>query len=144
MVKQTLYTAEVRTRGGRSGNLESSDGNLRVQLSSPPGMGGQGGPGTNPEQLFGGAYAACFAGAVQYAASLKKIDTGEVRVDAQVGVGPSSDKEGFEILVALAVTLPRLNQTDAEALVAEAHRICPYSNATRGNVEISLTAHGGV
>ena len=142
MVKQTLYTADVRTRGGRSGSVESSDGNLKANLSSPEGMGGQGGSGTNPEQLFGAAYAACFAGAVQYAASQKKIDTGEVRVDAQVGVGPSSDKEGFEISVALDVTLPNLNQKDADVLVAEAHRICPYSNATRGNVEVKLTAHG--
>ncbi|MEO6829138.1 MAG: organic hydroperoxide resistance protein [Acidobacteriaceae bacterium] len=143
MVNQTLYTADVTTRGGRSGHVESSDGNMKLHLSPPEGMGGQGGSGTNPEQLFGAAYAACFGGAVQYAASQKKIDTGDVMVQAQVGIGPSSDKEGFEISVALEVTLSKLNQKDAEALVAEAHRICPYSNATRGNVDVKLTTHGG-
>jgi Ohr subfamily peroxiredoxin len=107
-------------------------------------MGGAGGSGTNPEQLFAAAYAACFGGAVQYAAGQKKMEIGEVMVEAQVGIGPSTDKEGFEIAVALEVTLPKLSQKDAEALVAEAHRICPYSNATRGNVDVKLTAHGGV
>ncbi len=144
MVKQTLYTADVLTRGGRSGHIESTDGNLKLHLSPPVGMGGEGGSGTNPEQLFAAGYAACFGGAVQYAASQKKIDPGEVMVQAQVGIGPSSDKEGFEVSVALEVTLPKLSQKDAEKLVAEAHKICPYSNATRGNVEVKLTAHGGV
>lgn len=144
MVKQTLYTADVITRGGRSGYVESTDGNLKLHLSPPVGMGGEGGLGTNPEQLFAAGYAACFGGAVQYAAGQKKIDTGEVLVQAQVGIGPSSDKEGFEISVALEVTLPKLSQKDADTLVKEAHKICPYSNATRGNVEVKLTAHGGV
>ena len=81
---------------------------------------------------------------MQYAAGQKKIETGEVMVEAQVGVGPSTDKEGFEIAVALEVTILKLSKKDAEALVAEAHRICPYSNATRGNVEVKLTAYGGV
>jgi len=144
MLKETLYTANVTTRGGRTGRVESSDGNLKLHLSVPTGMGGQNGSGTNPEQLFGAGYAACFGGAVQYAAGQKKMDTGEVMVEAQVGIGPSADKEGFEISVALEVTLPKLSQQDAEALVAEAHRICPYSNATRGNVDVKLVAHGGV
>ncbi len=144
MLKQTLYTADVVTRGARAGRVESVDGNLKLHLSVPDGMGGQGGSGTNPEQLFAAGYAACFGGAVQYAASQKKVETGEVMVEAQVGVGPSADKEGFEISVALEVTLPKLSQKDAETLVAEAHRICPYSNATRGNVDVKLTAHGGI
>ena len=144
MIKQTLYTADVTTRGGRAGRAESKDGNLKLHLSPPEGMGGNGGSGTNPEQLFAAGYAACFGGAVQYAAGQKKIETGEVMVEAQVGIGPSTDKEGFEVAVALEVTLPKLSQKDAEALVAEAHRICPYSNATRGNVDVKLTAHGGV
>ena len=143
MVKQTLYTADVSTRGGRSGRVESSDGHLNMPLSTPQGMGGQGGSGTNPEQLFAAGYAACFGSAVQYAASLKKIETGEVMVQAQVGIGPS-DKEGYEVAVGLEVTLPKLSQKDAEALVAEAHRICPYSNATRGNVDVKLKPHGGI
>ena len=143
MLKQTLYTAYVTTRGARAGRVESSDGNLKVHLSVPHEMGGQNGSGTNPEQLFAAAYAACFGGAVQYAAGQKKMDTGEVMVEAQVGIGPS-DEEGFEISAALEITLPKLTQQEAEALVAEAHRICPYSNATRGNVDVKLTAHGGV
>ncbi len=144
MLKESLYTANVTTRGARAGRVESADGNLKLHLSVPQGMGGQGGSGTNPEQLFAAGYAACFGGAVQFAASQKKIDVGDVLVVAQVGVGPSTDKEGYEIAVELEVTLPKLGQKDAEALVTEAHRICPYSNATRGNVDVKLTAHGGV
>ncbi len=125
MIQQTLYTADVTTVGGRAGRVESKDGNLKLRLSAPEGMGGNGGAGTNPEQLFAAGYAACFGGAVQYAAAQKKIETGEVMVEAQVGIGPSGDKEGFEVSVALVVTLPKLSQKDAEALVAEAHRICP-------------------
>ncbi len=144
MIKQTLYTAQVNTLGARAGRVESSDHNLKLHLSVPAGMGGQGGPGTNPEQLFAAGYAACFGGAVQYAASQKKMETGEVQVVAQVAVGPSTDKEGFEIAVELEVTLPKLDQKTAENMVAEAHKICPYSNATRGNIEVKLIAHGGV
>ncbi|MGC1784575.1 MAG: organic hydroperoxide resistance protein [Acidobacteriaceae bacterium] len=144
MLKESLYTANVTTRGARAGRVESSDGNLKLHLSVPAGMGGQNGSGTNPEQLFAAAYAACFGGAVQYAASQKKMETGEVMVEAQVSIGPSTDKQGFEIAVELEVTLPQLSQKDAEALVAEAHQICPYSNATRGNIEVKLIAHGGV
>lgn len=144
MLKQTLYTAIVTTREGRSGTIESSDGNLKMPLSVPAEMGGQGGSGTNPEELFAAGYAACFGGAVLYTAGQKKLETGEVEVEAQVGIGPSADKEGYELTVALAVTLPKVSQSDAEMLVAEAHRICPYSNATRGNVEVKLTARGGI
>lgn len=144
MLKEKLYTAQVTTVGARAGRVESSDGNLKLHLSVPSGMGGQGGTGTNPEQLFAAGYAACFGGAVQYAASQKKIEPGEVNVVALVSVGPSTDKEGFEIAVELEVTLPKLDQKTAESLVAEAHRICPYSNATRDNVDVKLTAHGGV
>jgi len=144
MLKQTLYTARMVAHGGRTGNVESSNGSLKLHLSAPTGMGGHDGPGTNPEELFAAGYAACFGGAIQYAAGQKKIETGDVLVEAEVGIGPSADKPGFEVAVALEVTLPKLSQRDAEALVAEAHKICPYSNATRGNVEVKLTAHGGV
>lgn len=144
MLKQALYTATVTTREGRTGSVESSDGNLKLPLSVPAEMGGQGGCGTNPEELFAAGYAACFGGSVMYTAAQKKIETGEVEVKAAVGIGPSTDKEGFELSVALEVTLPKLSQQDAESLVAEADRICPYSNATRGNVDVKLTAHGGI
>ena len=144
MLKESLYTANVTTRGARAGRVESSDGNLKLHLSVPPGMGGQGGSGTNPEQLFGAGYAACFGGAVQYAAAQKKLEIGDILVTAKVDVGPSRDKQGFEVAVELEVTLPQLNQKQAEELVTEAHQICPYSNATRGNVDVKLIAHGGV
>jgi osmotically inducible protein OsmC len=144
MLKQTLYTADVVTRGARAGRVESTDGKLNLHLSVPAEMGGAGGSGTNPEQLFAAGYAACFGGAVQYAAGQKKMETGEVSVEAQVGIGPSADKTGFELSVALEITLPKLSQKEAEMLVEEAHRICPYSHATRGNVDVKLTAHGGV
>lgn len=144
MLKQTLYTADVVTRGARAGRVESTDGKLNLHLSVPAEMGGAGGTGTNPEQLFAAGYAACFGGAVQYAAGQKKMETGEVSVEAQVGIGPSADKTGFELSVALEITLPKLSQKEAEMLVEEAHRICPYSHATRGNVDVKLTAHGGV
>jgi osmotically inducible protein OsmC len=143
VIKETLYTAHVTTRGARGGNARSDDGNLDVSLSVPPGLGGQGGAGTNPEQLFAAGYAACFGGALQYAAGQKKMNPGELMVEARVGIGPSTDKEGFEVAVALEVTLPKLTQQEAEELVAAAHRICPYSNATRGNVDVQLKAHGG-
>ena len=92
MVKETLYTAHVMTRGGRGGRVTSDDGNLDLALSLPQGMGGQGGPGTNPEQMFAAGYAACFGGALQYAAGQKKITPGEVMVEAKVGIGPSHSR----------------------------------------------------
>jgi len=144
MLKQTLYTAQVSTLGARAGRVKSSDGNLKLHLSVPPGLGGQGGTGTNPEQMFAAGYAACFGGSIQYAASQQKIEQGEVQVVAHVGVGPSGDKDGFEVAVQLEITLPKLDQKTAEMLVAEAHKICPYSNATRGNIEVKLIAHGGM
>jgi osmotically inducible protein OsmC len=143
MLKQTLYTTKVATVGARAGRVESSDGNLKLGLSIPPGMGGPGGSGTNPEQLFAAGYAACFGGALQFVAKQRQLDPGEVNVAAQVGIGPSADKQGFEVSVELEVTLPKVDQQTAESLVAEAHQICPYSNATRGNVDVKLIAHGG-
>lgn len=141
---QVLYTAEVTAAGARSGHATSSDGLLDLQLAVPPQMGGKGGA-TNPEQLFAAGYAACFGGAVEYLASQQKLATGTVMVKAKVGIGPydPGQGEGFTLRVALDVTLPELDQAAAEKLVAAAHRTCPYSNATRGNIEVTLTAHGG-
>jgi Ohr subfamily peroxiredoxin len=140
---QVLYTAEVTATGARSGYAASSDGLLEVQLAVPPQMGGKGGA-TNPEQLFAAGYAACFGGAVEYLANQQKISTGTVTVKAKVGIGPydPGQGEGFTLRVDLDVTLPDLDQPAAEKLVAAAHRTCPYSNATRGNIEVTLTAHG--
>lgn len=141
---QVLYTAEVTATGARSGRAKSSDGLLDTQLAVPPQMGGKGGA-TNPEQLFAAGYAACFGGAVEYLASQQKLAIGTVTVKAKVGIGPydPGQGEGFTVRVDLDVTLPELNQAAAEKLVAAAHRTCPYSNATRGNIEVNLTAHGG-
>ncbi len=141
---QVLYTAEVTTTGARSGHAASSDGLLDVQLAVPPQMGGKGGA-TNPEQLFAAGYAACFGGAVEYLANQQKLTTGTVTVKAKVGIGPydPGQGEGFTLRVDLDITLPKLDQPAAEKLVAAAHRTCPYSNATRGNIDVTLTTHGG-
>ncbi len=141
---QVLYTAEVTAVGARSGHATSSDDVLDVALALPPQLGGKGGA-TNPEQLFGAAYAACFGGAVEYLAHQQKINTGAITVKAKVGIGPydPGKGEGFTLRVDLDVNLPELDQGTAEKLVAAAHRTCPYSNATRGNIDINLTAHGG-
>ena len=140
---QVLYTAEVTAVGARSGHATSSDGLLDVALALPPQMGGKGGA-TNPEQLFAAGYAACFGGAVEYQAHQQKIKTGTITVKAKVGIGPydPGHGEGFTLRVDLHVTLPDVNQAAAEKLVADAHRTCPYSNATRGNIEVNLTAYG--
>jgi Ohr subfamily peroxiredoxin len=141
---KVLYSAEVTATGARSGHAVSSDGLLDVRLAPPRQMGGKGGA-TNPEQLFAAAYAACFGGAVEYLANQQKLATGRVMVRAKVGIGPydPGQGEGFTLRVDLDVTLPKLDQAAAEKLVAAAHRTCPYSNATRGNIEVILVAHGG-
>ena len=139
-----MYTAEVTAVEARHGHATSSDGLLDVALARPIEMGGPGGA-TNPEQLFGAGYAACFGGAVEFNARQQKIDTGTITVKSKVSLGPydPGEGEGFTLKVDLDVTLPNMDQAAAEKLVAQAHRTCPYSNATRGNIEVNLTAHGG-
>lgn len=142
---KVLYTAEVTAVGARHGHAKSSDGLLDVPLALPPQMGGKG-EATNPEQLFGAGYAACFGGAVEFLAQQQKLNIGTVTVKAKVGIGPFDEGrgEGFTLRVDLDVTVQELNQAAAEKLVAAAHRVCPYSNATRGNIDVNLTAHGGL
>jgi Ohr subfamily peroxiredoxin len=142
---KVLYTADVTVTGARTGHAVSSDKMLDVKLASPTSLGGPGGDGTNPEQLFAAGYAACFGGAVEYLAKQKKVQTGTVIVEAKVDIGPHDpgQGEGFTLAVALDVTLPELDQKAAEELVQAAHGVCPYSNATRGNIPVKLTAHGG-
>jgi Ohr subfamily peroxiredoxin len=140
---KALYTAEVTSVGGRNGNVKSSDGILDLQLGAPAGLGGIGKTGTNPEQLFAAGYAACFTGAMNYQARQQKIDPGEVTIHSSVSIGPLDSGEGFGIAVAMDITAANLDQAAAEKLVADADRTCPYSNATRGNIEVKLTAHGG-
>ena len=140
---KVMYTAEVTTVGARHGHATSSDGLIDLDLARPVEMGGTG-KATNPEQLFGAAYSACFGGAVEYNAQQKKIKTGDITVKSRVSVGrfDAGEGEGFGIKVDLDVTLPEMEQSAAEELVAWAHRTCPYSNATRGNVEVNITTHG--
>jgi Ohr subfamily peroxiredoxin len=140
-IDQALYTARATSTGGRTGTTESSDGKIRLQLSTPKALGGDDGPGTNPEQLFASGYSACFIGAMKAVAMRQKIRLpAEVSITAEVGIGPMSGKAGaFNIAVAMAVSVPGMDRAAAEALVKAAHEVCPYSNATRGNVDVSFT-----
>jgi Ohr subfamily peroxiredoxin len=137
-----LYTAEAHVTGGRDkGHGSSSDGQLDVQLRLPTEMGGAG-DGTNPEELFAVGYAACFEGALGVVARRTKVDTGDAEIDSKVSLIPNGSG-GFELGVELDVTLPAIQDTElAITIVREAHHVCPYSNATRGNIEVLLTANG--
>ncbi|MDO3704674.1 organic hydroperoxide resistance protein [Micromonospora sp. C28SCA-DRY-2] len=135
---QVLYTASARATGdGRDGHVQTSDGTLDLDLAVPKEMGGAGGA-ANPEQLFAAGYAACFHSALRVVARRAKADvTGSV-VEAEVGIGPNG-AGGFGLTVTLVVDLPTVDRATAEQLVAQAHQVCPYSNATRGNIEVALT-----
>jgi lipoyl-dependent peroxiredoxin len=134
--KRTTATA----RGGRDGTARTEDGTFEVKLATPKELGGDGGEGNNPEQLFAAGYAACFIGAMKVAAGALKLRVPpEVAVTATVGIGPRSEG-GFGLDVELRVHLPGLDRPDAERLVEAAHQICPYSNATRNNVDVRLSA----
>ncbi|KTT31916.1 organic hydroperoxide resistance protein [Pseudomonas rhizoryzae] len=133
-----LYTASATSTGGRDGRSISSDKALDVQLSTPKELGGAGGAGTNPEQLFAAGYSACFIGALKFVGAKEKIAVpADVSVTAQVGIGPIPT--GFAIDVELTISLPGLDRAVAEDLIEKAHQVCPYSNATRGNVDVRLT-----
>lgn len=135
MTTKTLYTAHATTTGGRNGQSKSDDGFIDLKMT-PPGSG----KGTNPEQLFAAGYSACFGSAVQYVAGLQKLDTGEISVTADVSLHQGDD--GFSISAVLNVNLPNLDAASAQALVEKAHTVCPYSKATRGNIEVTLNANG--
>ena len=124
-----------------TGSTESSDGKIKLQLSTPQELGGDNGPGTNPEQLFASGYSACFIGAMKAVARNQKISLpAEVSIQADVSIGPMSGKPGaFGIAVAMAVSVPGMDKAAAEALVKAAHEVCPYSNATRGNIDVALS-----
>ena len=135
---KVVYTAEATVTGGREkGHGKTSDGELDVQLR-PPGEGG----GTNPEQLFAVGYAACFEGALNVAARRERKEVGDASIDSKVSLVTTEDR-GYTVAVELDVTLPQVEDAEeAKKIVAAAHEICPYSNATRGNVEVTLTANG--
>ena len=140
-MSKVLYTAEAHVTGARAnGHGVTSDGVLEVDLRLPTEMGGEGG-GTNPEQLFAVGYAACFEGALGVAAARKKAEAGDVEIDSKVAL-ITTEERGFNVAVELHVTLPSVEDELAAELVAAAHQVCPYSNATRGNIELTLTANG--
>jgi osmotically inducible protein OsmC len=137
-LEKVLYTAHATVKGGRQGEAASSDGALKVALSTPKEMGGAGGPGTNPEQLFAAGYSACFLGAIKAVAGKEKVTvSGDSTIEGSVGFGPIPT--GYCIQVELKINLPGLPRESAQALVDKAHIVCPYSNATRGNIEVKLT-----
>ncbi|ADZ71098.1 organic hydroperoxide resistance protein [Polymorphum gilvum] len=139
MTVSVLYTTSARATGGRDGAARSLDGTLDVRLSTPKELGGAGGDGANPEQLFAAGYAACFLSALKFVAGQDGIRVpADAAVTASVGIGPRS-AGGFGLTVALEIALPGLDADAAEALVARAHEVCPYSNATRGNIDVGLT-----
>src|SRR3954447_17643949 len=140
--KRVLYTAEAHVTGGRAeGHGRTSDGALEVDLRMPEEMGGSGG-GTNPEQLFAVGFAACFESALGVVARRQKQEAGDVAIDSRVMLLPTEDR-GFKLAVELAVTLPSVGDADIAAeLVRAAHQVCPYSSATRGNIDVSITANG--
>ena len=133
-----LYTAHATSTGGREGSSKSSDGVLDVKLTTPKELGGNGATGTNPEQLFAAGYSACFIGAMKHVAMMQKVTLpADTSIKADVGIGPIP--AGFGIQVALTVTIPGMERAAAEKLVETAHGVCPYSNATRGNIDVTLT-----
>jgi Ohr subfamily peroxiredoxin len=136
---EAIYTAVATARGdGRNGEVTSSDGVIDESLAIPKEMGGPGGEKTNPEQLFAAGYAACFHGALQLVARQAKVKLGDTTVTGAVSL--LKQEIGFKLAVALKVSLPGLEQGQADELVAQAHQVCPYSNATRGNIEVALSA----
>ena len=140
-IEKALYTAQATSTGGRTGTTESSDGVVKLNLTTPKELGGPGGNGTNPEQLFASGYSACFIGAMKAVAARQKIAlTSEVSIKADVSIGPMVGKPGaFGIAVSMAISLPGMDRAAAQKLVNDAHEVCPYSNATRGNVDVTLT-----
>ncbi len=136
VLDKVVCTAKAQTTGGRDGRSTSDDGLLDVKLSPPKAMGGAGGA-TNPEQLFAAGYSACFMGALKHVAGLKKVAVpADAAIDAEVDIGPIP--QGFGIAVRLAISLPGLDRAAAQDLVDTAHKVCPYSNATRGNIVVDL------
>jgi Ohr subfamily peroxiredoxin len=135
-----LYTTKATATGGREGSARSEDGKFEVKLSTPKELGGGGGDGTNPEQLFASGYSACFLGALKFVAGKAKVKIPEdATVSAKVGIGPRDDGTGFGIAVDLTIAIPGLDRAQAQELVDQAHVVCPYSHATRGNIPVTLT-----
>jgi Ohr subfamily peroxiredoxin len=139
MAIDVKYVTKATATGGRDGTARSEDGRFEARLSTPKELGGAGGDGTNPEQLFAAGYSACFIGALKVAGQQLKLPIpADTKVTATIGIGPRSEG-GFGITADLLVDLPGLDRADAQRLVDTAHQLCPYSNATRNNVDVGLT-----
>lgn len=137
-VENVLYTAHATATGGREGSAKSSDGRLDITLSTPKELGGAGGAGTNPEQLFAAGYSACFLGALKLVAGKEKVSLpDDTTIAGSVGIGPIPT--GFGIRAELKISAPGVDRKVLEDLVQKAHVVCPYSNATRGNIDVTLT-----
>lgn len=136
---QILYTAKATTTGGRDGRAVTSDEQLNVKLATPKELGGPGGEGTNPEQLFAAGYSACFLSAVKLVAKATKVDLSpDTAITAEVGIGPNG-QGGFGLAAELKVSMPGVEREAAQAVVDRAHQVCPYSNATRGNIDVKVS-----
>ena len=136
---KALYITSASATGGRTGHASSDDGRLDVKLDTPTELGGDGGSGTNPEQLFACAYSACFLGALKFVAGNEGVSLPDnTKVTATVGVGPRDDGTGFGLTIALKIALPGLAADVADALIEKAHVVCPYSDLARGNVDVAL------
>lgn len=139
MSVNVLYKTSARATGGRDGRSATLDGSLDVKLTTPKELGGAGGEGNNPEQLFAAGYAACFIGAMKFVGSQTGVKVpADTAITSTVGIGPRAEG-GFGLTVALAIELPGLERKVAEELVEKAHQVCPYSNATRGNIDVKLS-----
>jgi Ohr subfamily peroxiredoxin len=137
---QVLYSTKATATGGRTGSAATADGAFKVTLTTPKELGGPGGEGNNPEQLFAAGYAACFLGAVKFVAGKEKVKIADSStVTASVGIGPRDDGGGFGLDVALQISLPGLERKVADDLVAKAHIVCPYSHATRNSLDVRLS-----
>ncbi|WP_336487988.1 organic hydroperoxide resistance protein [Methylobacterium nigriterrae] len=138
---QALYTAHAHATGGREGSAATDDGKLGVTLSTPKELGGGGGSGTNPEQLFAAGYAACFLGAIKFVAAQDKVRIADdAKVESTVGIGKRDDGTGFGLTVTLRATLPGIDRETAQDIVKRADVVCPYSHATRGNIRVDVSA----
>ncbi|WP_020592161.1 organic hydroperoxide resistance protein [Kiloniella laminariae] len=136
--EKILYTARAEATGGREGHIKSDDGALDLALTTPKELGGAGKFGVNPEQMFAAGYAACFIGALKVVAGQEKITLpADTKIASEVGIGPITG--GFGITASLSISLPGIEKAKAEDLIAKAHQVCPYSNATRGNVDVKLS-----
>ena len=136
---KTLYTAHGSATGGREGQAATDTGNVKLVLNTPKELGGGGGEGTNPEQLFAMGYSACFLGALKFVAGKEKVKVPEdARVSADIGIGPRDDGQGFGITAKLTISVPGLDKATVEDIVQKAHVVCPYSHATKGNIPVEL------